>query len=266
MGWRTASACSVPRAHPKCTAMYVVYGRGMPQESADGERVEQGLAAAGPAGLESCSVTHTRLSRQGAPLCTKGPPFLVPGSLRSQPLISGSRGGEPFFNACLLRRTHQVMKSCPASVATASPHLDAESVPAWSAVGTGCSSPRFLSGCVLLQSCPRPRPREPASRHLPLSHTPRRLPHHAHHPASCKAAPLIPTLPARQEGPGPPFSVKWLPARLPKTLPELVTKSELGALPGDNKWGGFLLRAHAVTSYSTGQHTTTPPRAASSGG
>lgn len=98
---------------------------------------------------------------------------------------------------------------------------------------------------------------EPASRHLPLSHTPRRLPHHAHHPASCKAAPPIPTLPARQEGPGPPLFSQVASARLPKTLPELVTKSKLGALPGDNKWGGFLLHAHAVTSYSTGQHTTT---------
>lgn len=86
----------------------------------------------------SCSVTHTRLPHQRAraPHCTRRSLFLVSAGRDPNHLFPSSRGGEASFNACLLRRTHQVMKSWPASVATVWPHFDAECCPILPAVGT----------------------------------------------------------------------------------------------------------------------------------
>lgn len=182
------------------------------------------LAVAGPARLELLCHTRTHtlpgLPHLGAPPCARGQPFLVPVRSRSQPLISSSPGGEAVLNARLLRRAHRIMKSCTASVAKISHHPDTREQ-----LNPVNGGHRMLihpsPGCVSvrLQLCPRPRPREPASRHLllPAHYVQRRLPHHAHHPASCKVAPLFSTLSARQEGPGPPLSSQVASSRLPKT-------------------------------------------------
>lgn len=87
----------------------------------------------------SSSVTHARLPHRKAPQRTRGSLFLVFRRSRSQPTtyFQALQAGKLASNACLIRRTHQAMKSCPASVATASPHLEAESCPILPAVGTG---------------------------------------------------------------------------------------------------------------------------------
>lgn len=237
----------------------------MPQESADGERVEQGLAIAGRRDL-SCSVTHARLPHQRAPQRTRGSLFLVSAGRDPNHLFPCSPGGEAFFNACLLRRTHQAMKSYAASVVTASPHLEAESCPILPAVGTGCSSARVLSAGVWLRLCPRPRPREPASRHLlPAYFLTRRGGYPTMHITPLRAKLLL-SFPLSQPAKrvrGPPFQSSGFPRGCPRPS-ELVTKSKPGALPGDNKWGGILSHAHAHTS--PGSTTTILSRAASSGG
>lgn len=146
-----------------------------------------------------------------------------------------------------LRRIHKIMKSCRTSVTAVSPHLDAGErlVP----VNGGHRMLIHLSpwcASIRLQLCPRPRPREPASRHLlPAHQVRRRLPHHAHHPASCKVAPLFPTLPARQEGPGPPFPVKWLPQGCPRLPARVSYQKPVGRNPA---------HAHADNSYLAGEY------------
>lgn len=77
----------------------------------------------------TCSVTHARLPHGRAPHCARGSLFLVSAGRDPNHLFPSSPGGEAFFNACLLRRTHQAMKSCPASVATVRPHFDAQVLP-----------------------------------------------------------------------------------------------------------------------------------------
>lgn len=157
----------------------------------------------------SCSVTHARLPHQRAPQRTRGSLFLVSAGRDPNHLFPSSPGGEAFFNACLLRRTHQA--------ARLSNHARQASLPSrpiltqraaqfcqpWAQDAHPLKSWVRVSGCDCAQG--RGQGSQPLVIYYLLSHTPRRLPHHAHHPASCKVAPLFPTLPARQEGPGPPL-------------------------------------------------------------
>lgn len=167
-------------------------------------------------------------------------PGFPPGGRDPNHLFPSSPGGEAFFNACLLRRTHQAMKSWPASVATVWPHLDAECCPILAAVGTGCSSTRVLGASRPAAIVPKAEAKGAASlsSFTTFSHAAAATPP-CPSPRFVQSCSSLPTLPARQEGPGPPFSVKWLSRGCPSPS-ELVTKSKLGALPGDNKWGGIL--------------------------
>lgn len=244
LGGRSASAClclecytGAQQCRTLCTGEECRRSQQMEKESNRGLRLQVRPDL-------SCSVTHARLPHQRAPQRTRGSLFLVSAGRDPNHLFPSSPGGEAFFNACLLRRNPpgcQAMKSCPAGVATVSTHLDAESCPILPAVGTGCSSTQVLGAGVRLRLCPRPRPREPASRHL--------LPTFSHAAAatppcpsprfvqSCSSLSHSPS-PPRGSG-APPFQSSGFPRGCPR-LSELVTKSKPGSLPGDNKWGGIL--------------------------
>lgn len=183
----------------------------------------QGLAIAGPARLELLCYTRPSTAPESS---TAHQRIAVPGfrRSRSQPLISKlSRRGS--FLQCVPPPQNppgcQAMKSCPTSVATVWPHPDAESCPILPAVGTGCSSTRVLGAGVQLRLCPRPRPREPASRHLlPACFLTRRSGYPTM-PITPLRAKLLLSCPLSQPAKrvrGPPFPVKWLPSRLPKTV------------------------------------------------
>ena len=155
VSWRNASACLCLECFPGCTAMCVVCWRRRQLESAYGEKSRTGALWLQARPDLSCSVTHAR------------PPFLVPVGRDPNHLFQALQAGKLALMPAILRRIHKILILCPASVAAASPNSDAgeQLVPVNGGhrmlihPSPGCAS-------VRLQLCPRPRPREPASRHF----------------------------------------------------------------------------------------------------
>lgn len=145
---------------------------------------------------------HGETSRPGACGCRHGTAL----SHKCSACVDLSRRGSCLFKARLLRRAHRIVKSCPASVAKISHHP--HPLEFWV-----CKSPAAIVPKTEAKGASQPL----------IIYSRRRYPTTLITPLRAKLLLSFPTLPARREGPGPPFSSQVASSRLPMTACQKVS-------------------------------------------